>query len=553
MRTSVTTGPNGLSVRAVSGTHVVFLAFDCTPACAKGLLGFAVSRYDHADDSVSWLRGLKRFEAGAPTGDGEDVNTRHHPIQKFQWGDYTAKPGRSYTYRVHAVRGQPSAVVRDASVDVTVTCEKPGVLGSGGHAVHFNRSAAASQAFARRFPGLPKGKVDDPNARVWLSNGLEEALLDFIRATKPSEGLHLFIYEFEKEAFASALKDALGRGVRLEILYDAITKKDAKKGTLEGPSIESEPLLKRYGLLPSAKGRAPDGLSISHNKFLVRTDAGGKPAAVWTGSTNLTDSAVYGQSNVGHALNDAGLAKQFFDWHQAIWRDPDLSAAKSRQIVEQLTALPKLPLKKTHLVLSPRSKIEAIDRLAALVKGAKQLICFTAPFALHDALEAALVAAKVPVLGLLNTKVVVQQAVHDAPNVRLAWAGALDEKSVLEAWQGQLLAESMHHRGVYIHSKFMLIDPLSDAPLVVTGSANFSTNSSTNNDENQLFVVGEREVTDVYLGEFMRLFEHYRFRSKGEAAAATEDAAKSRFLDPTDAWAKRWFKAPKAKLRTAFF
>ncbi len=86
--------------------------------------------------------------------------------------------------------------------------------------------------------------------------------------------------------------------------------------------------------------------------------------------------------------------------------------------------------------------------------------------------------------------------------------------TVVEAWQGQLLAESMHHHGVYIGSKFMLIDPLCTSPLVLTGSANFSTNSSTKNgDQNQLFVVGERDVTDVSLGEFMRLPPKARLRT----------------------------------------
>jgi phosphatidylserine/phosphatidylglycerophosphate/cardiolipin synthase-like enzyme len=36
----------------------------------------------------------------------------------------------------------------------------------------------------------------------------------------------------------------------------------------------------------------------------------------------------------------------------------------------------------------------------------------------------------------------------------------------------------------FVHTKFLLIDPLSDDPLVCTGSANFSGASLTANDEN---------------------------------------------------------------------
>jgi phosphatidylserine/phosphatidylglycerophosphate/cardiolipin synthase-like enzyme len=50
----------------------------------------------------------------------------------------------------------------------------------------------------------------------------------------------------------------------------------------------------------------------------------------------------------------------------------------------------------------------------------------------------------------------------------------------------------------------ILIDPLSDDPVVITGSANFSKNSKTNNDENMLIVRGKTRLADIFLGEFIR-------------------------------------------------
>ena len=47
-------------------------------------------------------------------------------------------------------------------------------------------------------------------------------------------------------------------------------------------------------------------------------------------------------------------------------------------------------------------------------------------------------------------------------------------------------ASTRSTRNRYIHNKFMLVDPLSDDPLVVTGSANFSRPSQRTNDENML-------------------------------------------------------------------
>jgi phosphatidylserine/phosphatidylglycerophosphate/cardiolipin synthase-like enzyme len=48
---------------------------------------------------------------------------------------------------------------------------------------------------------------------------------------------------------------------------------------------------------------------------------------------------------------------------------------------------------------------------------------------------------------------------------------------------------------------------------VVTGSANFSKASTTENDENMIIIRGDARVADIYFTEFNRLFFHYYFRS----------------------------------------
>lgn len=540
----------GLTVRAIAGTYVVLLAFNCSKSYRTGLLGFAIEREDHTNGEVIWLRGLKKF-ALPGSDDGDEVSTRHHPIQKFHWGDYTAKASRSYTYTVHAMKGEPDNMSDHDSVKIAITCEDPDMVGGNGHAVHFNRSAAASQAFANRFPSLPKGDVEDPAARTWLSRGLEEAMVAFIDGAKQDEALHLFVYEFSKIELIEALARAKKRGVKLQILYDAIFKNG------KGPSKDSKPLIKKYGLSGVARGRSGSGINISHNKFMVHADANGAPLAVWTGSTNFTDSGIYAQTNVGHAVRDKRLAASYLKWHQDIWQDPTLAAADSRDTAMQLTQVPAAPLSGTTLVLSPRTSTEAVTECAALVSAGKRMICFTAPFAMHDDLEAALATAPAQVFGLLNKDGVVGPELHKAANTQLAAAGALNLASVLESWQdGLLKKESMYHSGVYIHTKIILVDPLSDTPVVITGSANFSTNSSKNNDENQLFIAGETQVADVYLGEFMRMFDHYYFRDHVRSVTKKKKKTdpKAGYLDPTDGWTDRFFDGGEREaLRLAFF
>lgn len=548
MRSEINISPKGLQVIAIAGTYVVLLAFTCPKAYCSGLLGFGIRREDHENGEVIWLRGLKRFDL--PGDEGYSVSSRYHPIQKFHWGDYTTKPGRTYTYTLHALTGKPGALKTFESVAVQVRCEQPVAVGNKGHAVHFNRSAAASQAFTSRFPLLPPGEIVDQNARRWLSRGLEEALIGYIDAAQAKQGLHLFLYELAKDAFFEALKRAKLRKVKLEILYDGLLD---SKG--DGPALDALPQIKKYGLKSVCKARTGAGLNISHNKFMVLSNGKGQPISVWTGSTNFTDGAIYGQSNVGHVISDATVAKKYFDWHQAVWKNPSLPGADSRKIVMGLTQPPATTAAGSHLVLSPRKSTEAISECAEWVKASKRLICFTAPFAMHDELEAALVTAPAHVLGLLNTRSVVDKALHDAPNTQLAASAAINEKSVLEVWQGRLLAESKHHSGVHVHTKILLVDPLSNNPLVVTGSANFSTNSCKFNDENQLFIIGDTAVADVYLGEFMRMFDHYYFRDHVSWVAKQQKTdPKAGFLDTTDQWALRFFDGGEREaVRLAFF
>ena len=99
-----------VTVRAISGTHVVFLAFNMKEADANGLMGFAIQRTDLTEDETFWLRGNKTFASIRPSTGIEDASSHEHPFQAFQWADYSAKPGYRYRYRVIPMYGSPGAL-----------------------------------------------------------------------------------------------------------------------------------------------------------------------------------------------------------------------------------------------------------------------------------------------------------------------------------------------------------------------------------------------------------------------------------------------------------
>src|SRR2546423_4917367 len=156
-------GPT-LAVRAIGGLHVVTIAWDFgegQEAKKAGLLGFAIERSELTGGQVVeryFLRGIKRFKSkdeGVPPG--TPMPTSEHPIQSFQWGDYTAKPDMTYRYRVVPVYGQPKLLQLDdasaTTVEITTETERGHAGGDGqaSHDIYFNRGVAGSQAYARKF------------------------------------------------------------------------------------------------------------------------------------------------------------------------------------------------------------------------------------------------------------------------------------------------------------------------------------------------------------------------------------------------------------------
>ena len=58
-----------VTVRAICGTRVVFLAFDMREADAKGLMGFAIQRCELTENEAIWQRGNKTIGRSSRTAE----------------------------------------------------------------------------------------------------------------------------------------------------------------------------------------------------------------------------------------------------------------------------------------------------------------------------------------------------------------------------------------------------------------------------------------------------------------------------------------------------
>jgi hypothetical protein len=548
MRTRATNGPIG--AQAIAGSYVVLLGMNLDEKAVDGLLGFAIERTDHTEGQRFFLDNFLLLEANDRSGGAEpDHSSLQNPFQDFVWGDYTAKPHHSYTYRVSAMYKAANGPREGDAVELMVQTEGDDL---DRHTVLFNRGVAASQAYARRFGTKRPDEVPNDEAWRWLSRGLFEAMVRFIgRANGAEWGLRASVYEFQHPPVLDAFAVAARAGADVKIVYDAVNTKT-------GPRTMNQAAIATAGLgdhvIPRTRAK------ISHNKFIVLL-RNGKPQAVWTGSTNFTDGGIYGHSNVGHAVNDPRVAARYLDYWGELSGDPKRSDAQTWN-----AAATKIPPGKPRAgslttVFSPRDSLEALEWYAKLMDGAKQSVFLTAAFGVSEQLRTVFERDRDYLRYLLldNTQGGIDTIRRDQDN--LISVGGEIGTGGWHQWVEEKLTNLNKHVE-YIHTKYMLVDPLSDDPIVISGSANFSKASTTDNDENMLVIRGDQPVADVYLTEFMRLFTHYRLRGRAgvkpdQKAPGPGAPARSRsklYLRDDDSWARPFYVSgsPPAKERLLF-
>jgi phosphatidylserine/phosphatidylglycerophosphate/cardiolipin synthase-like enzyme len=564
----------GFEANAISGTHTILIALSCPAVICKGFKGFAFEReiVGAGGRGPKFLRSQKVFKSIVPdpknARDPADPNkprafyTDKFPVQSFLWGDYAALPGKTYRFRILPMFGKPGALTTDPKdeIKLEITTEKEWSKGET-HGVWFNRGAIASQKFAEEFGNRPPEDINNPKdpAVMWLSRGLLEACLEYINETKAGDALRVAAYEFTYLPILKALKGLIDKGIDVQIVYHDTTDAD---GTNENAMKDAGlPINDQKITYRRSKTKIP------HNKFIVRLTGGTDPVEVWTGSTNFTASGFLGQTNVGHRIADPETAKQYLAFWKLVKSDPELDDARAK--VSKLNPNPDeaIAAKSMVRVFSPRDTSELLGWYGRRMLDAANSVWLTAAFGVSKELVQPIAAKREQMRFVLMEKPAppAQKKVltSDFNRVILSYGVPLGEiyqikngkvtsrkrikEFELDKWffKEELFRPKNDGFVFFVHTKFLLIDPLSDDPLVCSGSANFSSNSLLQNDENMVLIRGNTRVADIYMTEFDRIFRHFYFRDIANelAAAKTSGDAKAIFLDETDQWTDSYFKA----------
>lgn len=544
-------------VRPYLSSAMVLLAFDWPEGATKNdFLGFAIKREPGFNrNRSSWLPNRIGFEGPAPRG--EDLPTNKNPIQKFMWWDARINEndiGKAFTYTVFPVVGTKDnpLLVKTNSISTDIRIPEKEVNNIG---TYFNRAVVSSQAFSKKFKRITKEKL--PQALEWLANGLEKVISNFSQDAQSVEGA---VYHLSDEVWV--IPTFANYDGNISIVLDS--NQEDESNDVAKQILGSKATVQ---LIPRTKS------NIMHNKMLVKF-RNGNPSSLLTGSANFTTGGLSTQANLLHTFRSPQLAELYLARKRFLQHDPTMpNTAKKGEWSGSIN----IGSARIRVFFSPEpsKSRSSIDQIIDSIHKSKKSIIFclysTTDKPLRDAIFEEADKGKM-MFGLVNTinepkKVADEEDVEVKPRADTVarveiYHRSRKDKDVYSHslfpkksspkgfwWERSTLPGMGKKFPVYIHHKFIVIDAETRNPIIYTGSANMSNNSLHKNDENILEIRKSHRLAEVYLSEFLRLYEHYRARSIWNQWQ--EGKRKDYKLMGDSSWAKDYYKVgtPKYKSR----
>ena len=490
---------------------------------------------------------------------GDHRPSSEWPFQRFNWTDHAVDVGNEVRYRVTAMidTGSGRPYQRGAASKWSAWATLSSDAG-GGFACFFNRGIVLSQFVARylkdkkltpaKFKAQLKNSVD-PKFRAFLAGDLGAEIMSILQAgSSANSDLYAALYELG-DAKLEAAMIALGTRLHL-ILANGSDPADTNAAARKHLNDSGIPTVNR---MLGSKG-------LGHNKFVVVSTAG-VPRAVWTGSTNWSTTGLCTQVNNGLLIDNKAVAKLYRQQWEAL---KDASPPK----LDPAGFPPALVTSndKSHAFAIGAAKLEIwftrtsdgrdMDALRKLIAGAKDSILFLmftpGKDGLHTLAGQRANEKNMYVRGVVSTlgtapadtdrNVLDIQLVSSAQNFKPDHYTVVQPQAVdvdLGPWIAEVTRKNFLSQigHAIVHSKVLVIDPLSSNPVVVTGSHNFSAPASGKNDENLVIVRGHKKLAIAYAVEVMSVYEHYRYRSYIRETLAQGKTPWS-YLDDNDQWLK---------------
>lgn len=564
---------------AIANNDTVFISWSYdqkTPNC----LGFAVYRTEPGGTRTA-LPAWVGFKGGS-NPDWVHKDTTVWPVQKFNWRDFTATRGQTYTYEIVPMTGSPDSLqpltAKTLKTDAVTLSPK-----RGSFSIYFTNGILATQALTHALPagttGGPsatalQGHIDKPGdpIRVKLAGQVIDGMTSLLdRAAQQGGSCYAAFYELADTELVNRLLKAKGY---LHLIL-------GNTGTDDSENAPARKQLHDAGI--DITDRMVPKNHIAHNKFCLYCDGSGKPRAVLTGSTNWTSTGVCTQSNNSVVIENDDLAAAYFDYWHRLQKDTktnDSTQGPDLRTADQTPRAATIDGAAATVWFSPNTKATAkpannpatpldMKDVFAAMAGAKQAIIFLVFQPGNPSIVEYAAACENAKPGLLIFGAATDPQANNDYKTLLVHRSmkntqivddnhdSKDNDSVVSAsgvttqfayWQKELLKLPNAH--AIIHDKIVVIDPMTPNCVVITGSHNQGFRASYANDENFIIVKGHQQLAAAYATHVMDVYDHYRWRFTLKTTPA-KDAFSG--LDPTPKWQDGYYLPNSDARREALF
>jgi phosphatidylserine/phosphatidylglycerophosphate/cardiolipin synthase-like enzyme len=599
MAASVVVKKGNLSVRAYRGDAKTLLAFNLTKAATKRLAGFTI-QYLIPNGQPRFL--LNQLQFQKPADHAQDASlpansSLNAPIHKFRWlhvpgaGNQGPNPvfgTYKYTVTPRYFDENQKLTPLDASLSASVSIDV-GPFTKGKVSLGFTRGFVQSQAFVRHF-GLkaliqPKTHTLDfdttdvsgkdaqgktytfADQYQWLGFTARQRILDMLDAVIADTTLRLDVFAYdlnEPDVIKRLLKLARRGSLRIILDNASLHKSTAKK---KAPEDEFEKMFNaaKKGQSAILRGHFQ---RYSHDKVFI-VSKGKTARTVLTGSTNLSITGVYVNSNHVLVFDDPVVASTYAAVFQAAW-DSKTSAAKFRKDPLSLTPFTPSSNKSVSITFSPHDDATAkaiLDGMAARIaaEGKKGVSTGSVLFAVMDVGGGS--GSVLPALKAVHAlETVFSYGISDNPGgIALYKPGKKTGVLVTGKPSSTKLPKPFSQvpgvgRGHQVHHKFVVCGFNGSDPVVYCGSSNLAQGGEVANGDN-LLAIHDEDVATAFALEALALVDHFDFldsaadgpkstktRNSQPAASKTQTAVDAGwFLSTTDNWVQKYYDADDLK------
>ena len=534
-----------------------------------------VWRSDHLIPDCVGFQLIRKRNGGAPetvrnrvTFSAAGVDATHasdssvSPIRRYAWTDHEPTQGDTVSYQVVPVIQAGTAAAAPDTAQQSPFSDAVTLSGKAADGIecYFNRGFVISQFMSRRLHGdlsatsLRNFKRDlnaetENEIRTFLSGDLRLRLFQLVDEATASGGeVFAALFELNDEILISKLEALAGRA-------HVVLSNGAHDSAADDENEDSRRRLKAAGC--EVIDRLLAAKVLGHNKFLVITDGAGQPKKVWTGSTNWSPTGLCTQINNGLLVNDPATAKVYLDQWGVLEK---LKSAANKALADSNSTVRKTAVGATgiHTWFSRTPAAQEMDEVDDLIAAAKQGILFlmfqpgSSPLlnaiAARDDDQSLYIKGVVSTLDASETDqagvTLVKRGDHEVHQFQIVQPHGLFG---VGTWAAEVSRTTfLNNIGfAIVHSKIIVLDPLGDNPVLVTGSHNFSAAATSKNDENLIIVKGNAPLARAYAAHIQGVYDHYKFRAVA-AALQKKDKDVTDFFKDAKSWQKSWFEADRA-------